>query len=98
MVIALSDLGSPVLLSDLYWQDASGAAQPVYYLDDIEVVSETSQSSALPDATGDRVLGQSMLTTQRIRGPDWRSFMVRPAWPSDLMDVSLLPTTRTTAS
>ncbi len=33
--IPLSNLGSPASLSDLYWQDAAGKAQPVFYLDSI---------------------------------------------------------------
>jgi hypothetical protein len=37
--IALSALGSPSTLSDLYWQDTSGAAQPVFYLDDISLIA-----------------------------------------------------------
>ncbi len=36
--VALSDLGSPATLSDLYWQDNSGGAQPVFYLDDIQLI------------------------------------------------------------
>lgn len=34
----LADLGNPATISDIYWQDATGAAQPVYYLDDISLV------------------------------------------------------------
>ncbi|MBI5565713.1 MAG: glycoside hydrolase family 44 protein [Chloroflexi bacterium] len=36
--VPLSALGSPSTLSDLYWQDNSGGAQPVFYLDDIELI------------------------------------------------------------
>ncbi len=35
----LSTLGSPAAISDIYWQDATGAAQPVYYLDDIALAA-----------------------------------------------------------
>lgn len=37
----LADLGNPATISDIYWQDATGAAQPVYYLDDIALVGPT---------------------------------------------------------
>ena len=36
--VALSALGSPATLSDLYWQDNSGGAQLVFYLDDIQLI------------------------------------------------------------
>jgi hypothetical protein len=37
--IPLSALGDPTTLSDLYWQDTTGGAQPVFYLDDIQFVN-----------------------------------------------------------
>lgn len=36
VVIPLSALGSPAAITDLFWQDGKGAAQDVFYLDDIE--------------------------------------------------------------
>lgn len=39
--VPLSTLGSPSVLSDLYWQDATGGAQPVFYLDDISLIART---------------------------------------------------------
>ncbi|MGC2062535.1 MAG: glycoside hydrolase family 44 protein [Thermodesulfovibrionales bacterium] len=39
--IPLSALGSPAVLSALYWQDATGGTQPVFYLDDIILVART---------------------------------------------------------
>jgi hypothetical protein len=35
--VPLAALGSPTTLSDLYWQDAIGGAQPTFYLDDISL-------------------------------------------------------------
>ena len=37
--IPLGDLGDPPVISGLAWQDTSGAAQPVFYLDDIALVN-----------------------------------------------------------
>ena len=39
--VPLSALGSPATLSDLYWEDTTGGAQPMFYLDDIVLVSRT---------------------------------------------------------
>ena len=39
--IALTDLGSPSSIGDLYWQDTTGAAQPAFALDDIVFVAST---------------------------------------------------------
>ena len=36
--VPLSALGSPATLSDLYWQDNSGGAQPTFYLDDVQLI------------------------------------------------------------
>jgi hypothetical protein len=35
VIVPMSALGSPAVLTDLYWQDATGGAQPVFYLDGI---------------------------------------------------------------
>lgn len=39
--ISLAALGSPATLSDIYWQDTTGSAQPTFYLDDITLVAMT---------------------------------------------------------
>jgi hypothetical protein len=39
--IPLAELGSPTTLTDLYWQDTTGGAQPMLYLDDITLVAMT---------------------------------------------------------
>ncbi len=38
--VALSALGSPAALTALYWQDNSGSAQPVFYLDDLQLIGD----------------------------------------------------------
>jgi len=47
--VAFSDLGNPASLSDLYWQDTTGASQPVFYLDDISLIAS---SGPPPPVTG----------------------------------------------
>ncbi len=47
VIIGFNQLGSPTTLSDLYWQEATGGAQPVYYLDDITLLGGTVQPVAL---------------------------------------------------
>ncbi len=37
--VPLSSLGSPASLSDIWWQDSSGGAQPAFYLDEISLVA-----------------------------------------------------------
>jgi hypothetical protein len=46
--VPLSSLGSPSTLTDLYWQDTTGGAQPTFYLDDISLLA----SSGPPPAPG----------------------------------------------
>ncbi|MBN1295380.1 hypothetical protein JXA80_01280 [bacterium] len=46
--ISLLDLGSPAVISGIVWQDASGGAQPVYCLDDIEFVTVTGTPTPTP--------------------------------------------------
>ncbi|WP_428560958.1 MAG: glycoside hydrolase family 44 protein [Solidesulfovibrio sp. DCME] len=48
VVIPLSSLGSPAQIGDIVWQDASGTAQPVFYLDDISLTAATGPA---PDPT-----------------------------------------------
>lgn len=40
--VPISSLGSPRSLSDLYWQDITGGAQPTFYLDGITLMARTS--------------------------------------------------------
>ncbi len=39
--VPLSALGGPASISDIFWQDANGSAQPSFYLDDITLVAGT---------------------------------------------------------
>jgi hypothetical protein len=39
--VPLTSLGSPATLTDLYWQDVTGGAQPTFFLDDITLVART---------------------------------------------------------
>ncbi len=47
VTIGFNQLGSPATLTDLYWQEATGGAQPVYYLDDITLLGGTVQPVSL---------------------------------------------------
>ena len=38
ITVPLAELGNPVSLSDLLWQDGSNGSQPIYYIDDISLV------------------------------------------------------------
>ncbi len=42
--VPLSSLGSPSSLTDLYWQDAAGKSQPVFYIDSISLVGSGATS------------------------------------------------------
>lgn len=48
--ISINDLGNPAQISGIVWQETSGGAQPVYYLDDIECVSVTGTPTPTPTA------------------------------------------------
>ena len=37
--LPLTSLGNPTTISELWWQDASGGAQPTFYLDDIQLIA-----------------------------------------------------------
>jgi hypothetical protein len=50
--IPLSALGSPATLSDLYWQDTTGNAQPIFYLDDIQLVGSGVPPTPVPPGVG----------------------------------------------
>ena len=36
--IPFSSMGNPSTLTDIFWQDFSGGAQPIFYVDQIELV------------------------------------------------------------
>ena len=46
--IPLTTFGSPAQIARLNWQDGTGAAQPIFYLDDIRLVGTTGAPTATP--------------------------------------------------
>ncbi len=48
VVIPLSDLGSPATLTDLWWHDTTGGAQPVFYIDQIELLARSGGTTPEP--------------------------------------------------
>jgi hypothetical protein len=50
--VPLSALGNPATLSDLYWQDTSNGAQPIFYLDDIQLIGSGVPPTSVPPGVG----------------------------------------------
>jgi hypothetical protein len=48
VVILFADLGGPGVLSDLYWQDTNGGAQPVFSIDQIELLERSGTVTPEP--------------------------------------------------
>jgi hypothetical protein len=48
VIIPLSTLGNPVILTDLYWQDDTGTPQPIFYIDDIALIAKAGTPPPLP--------------------------------------------------
>lgn len=48
VVIQFSDLGSPGILSDLYWQETSGGPQPVFFIDQVELLERSGTVTPEP--------------------------------------------------
>ncbi len=51
--IPLSALGNPTAIARLNWQDAKGAVQPTFYVDDIQFIAASGTNQGLPDSTAD---------------------------------------------
>ena len=65
--IPLSRLGNPAQISGIIWQESKGTAQPVFYLDDIELLySSTPIDVPMPDP---------------VAGPALQLDMTTPTWP-----------------
>ncbi len=47
---SLGAMGSPSQISELWWQDTTGAAQPTFYIDSITLVASTGVPTATPPA------------------------------------------------
>ena len=75
--VPLAAMGSPATLGAIYWQDATGGAQPTYYLDDIALVSEGAISTFL-DPTPDRQLALSKGPSGVAVAPNGRLYVA--AW------------------
>jgi Glycoside hydrolase family 44 len=50
--VPLSALGSPASLTDLYWQDTTGGAQAIFYLDDIQLIGSGVPPTPVPPGVG----------------------------------------------
>lgn len=74
----LTSLGSPATISDIYWQDSTGSAQAVYYLDDIALVDAAGNGQPFPDTTADRQLDFSKSLAGVAVAPDGRLYV--SAW------------------
>ena len=42
VTVPFTHLGNPATVSDLYWQDATGTAQPLFYLDDVQLLASNA--------------------------------------------------------
>jgi len=50
--VPLTALGSPTTLTDLYWQDTTGGAQAIFYVDDIQLIGSGVPPTAVPPGVG----------------------------------------------
>lgn len=60
--VPLADLGSPPVIKRINLQNDAGPINSAYYVDELSLSGATTPAT-LPDATADRVLGQTLLTT-----------------------------------
>jgi hypothetical protein len=70
--LALTSLGSPASLSDLYFQDAAGKAQPAFYLDSIRLVDNSTTgptATAVPTQAATSTSAASQPTATRTAAP-----------------------------
>lgn len=51
MVVPFNLVGSPTSLEDIYWQDTSGFPQPVFYLDQVELLARDGSVTVTPPPT-----------------------------------------------
>lgn len=77
--IALSAVGSPAAIARLNWQERSGAAQPTFYIDDIQLLSGTPTPTPTPPPAGNNAIrldaeGTAITIDPRILGTNL------PAW------------------
>jgi autotransporter family porin len=80
--IPLTNFGSPGSLSDLYFQDAAGKAEPIFYLDSISLTG----SGSLPTATSAAPTATRLVPTATQTPASSKKFTLLPpgsALPSD---------------
>lgn len=89
--VPLTSLGSPASLSDIYWQDRAGKAQPAFYVDTIRLVN--SSTSATPTATlGSRTnTPTSVVTATHTQAPNATPTLASTGHFSTLPPGSALP-------
>lgn len=88
--VALSDLGSPPVIKRISLQDASGAAQTTFYLDDIQLLGVAGGGNNFPDTTPDRTLnfpgalsGVAIAPNGRLYVAAWRENRIY-SWPNSI--------------
>lgn len=79
VTIALSALDNPTAIARLNLQDRSGSVQPLFYVDDIQLISGAPAPTATPPAPGDNTIriqadGAAIAIDPRILGTNL------PAW------------------
>lgn len=70
VVVTMESLGSPDSISGIVFQDATGASQPVYYLDEIAFVSVSGTPTPTPTPLPDPVLTVDAATDQHPIDPN----------------------------
>ncbi len=99
VLVPLSSLGSPGTLTDLYWQDAAGKAQPVFYIDSLKLIDKGGSVIPTPAptkaATRTPTRTPTKATTQQPTKVPTKTPIPRPTMPSSttFFDV-LLPGSR----
>ncbi len=67
--VPLTSLGSPATLSDLYWQDTTGGAQAVFYLDTITLVALTGTPAPTSTPSGGPALSVNVVMDRKPISP-----------------------------
>ncbi|MCX6047641.1 MAG: SMP-30/gluconolactonase/LRE family protein [Chloroflexi bacterium] len=74
--IPLSALGNPTNIARLNWQEATGAVQPTYHVDDIQLISASAVNQDLPDSTADSKVNSLDHPAGVAIAPNGRVFVV----------------------
>ncbi len=62
VTIALSTLGNPSALTDIYWQDTTGNSQSTFYLDEIQLIEQTGPPPSDPKINIDVSAGRHLIS------------------------------------